>query len=558
MRPIGPNALDRAIGWVAPRWVRDRVRARAQLALAEQLAPEVERQVGGDTTQSASLDGYSSTGAGGNGSSGWNGRWHYTPTSVRNDLLPVLPDLRGQSRSLVRRNPIAASAINTNVVRAVGTGLALSAQPHRGVLGWSEEQVIEWRRHVHAEFSLWADSPECDYYGELNFYDLQDLQLRTMLESGDGFTVLPDGEPSATMPYRLRLQVLEADRVGNPQGVVDGGLIAAGVRLKPAGGIDAFHVYDAHPGYYSPGGTMWAGKWVQVVGSSGRRRILHHYKKLRPEQPRGVPYLAPVMQLFRDLGTYTDAEIKAAVVSAFLTVFIESDAGTGPAPVFGLGDPATGGGQGAGPAGDEINLGPGAVVGLAKGESAKAVDPTRPNPAFGPFVDAVVDQLGAGLFIGREMLMKKYNTSYVAARAAFLDAWKHLLDMRTRIVRTSCQPIYETWLAEAVAIGRVQAPGFFADPLLRWAYTRAIWNGDSQGSINPKDEVAAYRDAVDARFMTRERAEWELFGTDFTETYDTKKAEHDRLKADGLLPEPKAGAAKAAAAPDVNNLVPTP
>lgn len=555
MRPIGPNFLDRAIGWAAPIMARDRVKARAQLALAEQLAPAVQQQVASQGGTSASLDGYTSTGAGGHGSSGWNGRWHYAPRSVRADVVPLLPDLRGQSRSLVRRNPIAASAINTNVVRAIGTGLALSAQPHRGVLGWTEQQANDWRRLVHAEFSLWADSPECDYYGQHNFYDLQDTMLRAMLESGDSFTVLPDGERTATQPYRLRLQVIEADRVGNPSGKMDTGDMVAGVRFKPSGPIDAYHVYRRHPGAYSVVSDPWAGDWYAVVGASGRRRILHHFKQLRPEQPRGVPYLAPVMQLFRDLGTYTDAEIKAAVVSAFLTVFIESDAGTGPAPVFGLGDPATGGGQGGGSAGDEISMGPASVVGLAKGEKATAVDPTRPNPAFGPFVQAVVDQLGAGLFIGSEMLMKKYNTSYVAARAAFLDAWKHLLDMRTRIVRTGCQPTYETWLAEAVSIGRVPAPGFFADPLLRWAYTRAIWNGDSQGSINPKDEVAAYRDAVDARFMTRERAEWELFGTDFTETYDTKKAEHDRLKADGLLPEPKAGAAKPTA---TNDLVPTP
>lgn len=109
--------------------------------------------------------------------------------------------------------------------------------------------------------------------------------------------------------------------------------------------------------------------------------------------------------------------------------------------------------------------------------------------------------------------------------------------------RSFCQPVYETWLAEAVAIGRVPAPGFFADPLLRWAYTRAAWPGDSMGSINPKDEVAAYVAAIEARLMTRERAEWELWGTDFNETLDVKEAEQQALKAADLLPVPKAGAA---------------
>jgi hypothetical protein len=43
--------------------------------------------------------------------------------------------------------------------------------------------------------------------------------------------------------------------------------------------------------------------------------------------------------------------------------------------------------------------------------------------------------------------------------------------------------------------------------------------------------------------MTRERAEWELGGTDWNATFDQKLAEHQRLDKAGLLPVPKAGAA---------------
>lgn len=69
------------------------------------------------------------------------------------------------------------------------------------------------------------------------------------------------------------------------------------------------------------------------------------------------------------------------------------------------------------------------------------------------------------------------------------------------------------------------------------------------GSINPKDEVAAYVAAIDARLMTRERAEWELWGTDYNETFDQKQGEQDRLREADLLPAPKAGAAAPTTAP---------
>src|SRR3989344_5031863 len=104
-----------------------------------------------------------------------------------------------------------AWAIKRVQARVVGTGLALSSQPALKVLGWTPEQAIEWKALVQREFSLWADSTDCDIEQQLNFYQLQALVLRSTLESGDCFTLLPDGERTATQPYALRLQVLEAD-----------------------------------------------------------------------------------------------------------------------------------------------------------------------------------------------------------------------------------------------------------------------------------------------------------------------------------------------------------
>ncbi|HWH75558.1 MAG TPA: phage portal protein [Methylibium sp.] len=519
---VTPNLLDRAIGYVDPARAARRLQARVAI---DMLSESPTRS--GNRPRRRLLGG----------------------ADAATDQAWNLIDQRFDSRELVRSNGIAASAINTNVTRAVGTGLALTPQPRRDILGWSEEQAREWAMRVRAEFSLWADSTECDITGVQNFYDKQDLTLRAVLESGDAFTLMPDGERTATMPYALRLQTLEADRCGNEGGRQDSATMAGGVRLGDGGRHEAYFIYDRHPGSLLGVGGLRDGRWYDRVGAkSGRRIVLHHFKQLRPEQPRGTPYLAPVMALFQDLDTYSDAEIKAAVAAASIALISETPSGA-PDPIGSAGD---GGGSSSSAATTDptaIKLKSGSIVGLLPGEKFESFNPGRPNPNFERFVQAVIDALGAGTFIGPEMLMKKYSTSYVAARAAFLDAWKHLLGIRTTIVvRSYCQPVYETWLAEAVAIGRIPAPGFFADPLVRWAYTRAMWTGDSQGSINPKDEVKALVEAVDNRLCSRERAEWELFGTDWNETYDTKKAEHDRLSADGMLPAPKAGAAAPASA----------
>lgn len=519
-----PTLTDRLIARYAPGVAVNRLKDRARFeALASM--PSLGATMGG-----ADLNG-------GESPTRSSRSWWPFARGVRADTLPLLPSQRGASRALVRTSPIAAGAINTNVDRVVGTGLALSAQPNRRVLGWSAEQAAEWKLHTQAEFSLWADSSACDQEDKLTFYEKQGLTLRSAFESGDCFTLMPDGERSRMQPYALRLQTLEADRVGNPLGKMDTPTEAAGIRLDAKGRVQAFHLYDQHPGDLMLGGksSAFAGQWVDRVGPSGRRRMLQHFRALRPGQPRGVPYLAPIVDCLKQISRYTEAEIMAAVISAYFTVFVEAPGGNS-APIFD-------GAAGAGGVGEEIGMGMGAVVGLAPGEKAQFADPSRPNPNFAPFIEGVLTQIGMALGLPRELLMKQFNSSYSASKAALLDAWVYFRGVRFWLAGSFCQPVYETWLAEAVAIGRVPAPGFFADPLLRWAYTRAAWPGDSMGSINPKDEVAAYVSAIDARLMTRERAEWELWGTDFNDTLDAKQSEQAALKAADLLPVPKAGAA---------------
>ncbi|MFD2754282.1 phage portal protein [Comamonas terrae] len=520
------NLLDRAISAVAPAWGARRAKNRAQILIADMLAETtgLKAMGAGDSNEKVSR------------SSRW---WNPSPRDARADTLSRLPLQRGASRELARTSPIAAGAINTNLDRVVGTGLALVSSPALSVLGWSPERAQAWRAKVHQEFSLWADSTDCDLEGELNFYQLQGLVLRSTLESGDCFTNLPDGETSPMQPYALRIQVLEADRVGNPLGAMDTATMAGGVRLNASGAAEAYYIYDQHPGSLAGvKGSPFKGQWVERLGNrSRRRRVLHHFRKLRPGAVRGVPYLAPIIDCIKQIARYTDAEIMAAVITSYLTVFIETPTGEASA-VFQGDDAAPESDPGA-----EIGLGTGSVVGLAPGEKPHIVNPGRPNPNFEPFILAVIKQIGMALSLPYELLLKQFNSSYSASKAALLDAWVYFRGVRYWLSQSFCQPVFETWMTEAVAIGRIKAPGFFSDPLLRWAYTRAAWPGDSMGSINPKDEVAAYVEAINARLMTRERAEWELFGSSWEDSYQQKKTEEDRMRADGILPVPKAGAA---------------
>ena len=448
-----PTLLDRTISRVAPqmglRRLEARFKAEALTGMSEALQPSAV--IDDRNTAPPSSPG---------GIGGFVRRvWGSAGRDARSDTLVALKYDRANSRDLARSSPIAVGAINTNVDRVVGTGLALSAQPNLKVLGWTAEQAAEWKATTQNEFSLWADSTDCDITRQHTFYQLQGLVLRAVLESGDAFSLLPDAKAAAMLPqqpYRLRVQVLEADRVGNPRNGADTPTVAGGIEIDGDTGAPVkAHIYKVHPG--SNQASTFDGEWVEMVGRTGRRRLLHHLRKLRPDQPRGLPYLAPIIEGIKQISRYTEAEIMAAVITSYFTVFIETPDGKA-APIF-QGDAPL-------PASGEVGLGMGAVVPLLPGEKVQIANPLRPNPNFEPFILAVIKQMGMALGLPYELLIKQFNASYSASKAALLDAWVYFRSVRTWLALSFCQPIYETWLAEAVAIGRISAPGFFADPLI--------------------------------------------------------------------------------------------
>lgn len=493
-RPIEKTLLDKAIETVAPQWGLRRFKARAALALT-----------GGYHGASRSRPALS----------GWNPGLGDADA----DTSPDLPLLRARCRDLARNAPLTAGALNTVVTNVVGTGLSMRPAIDAGALGLTAEQAAEWQNETEREWRLWAESTDCDATRTQDFYGLQDLAFRSALESGDVFALTPS-LADARRVYRLAVQLIEADRVCNPNWGADHAGLVAGVEVGAYGAPVAYHICRTHPGAVMRGvkGLQW--DRVPAFGAnSGRRNVLHLYRRLRPGQTRGVPYFATVIEPLKQLTRYTEAEIQAAVINAAFAIFIKMD----PEAFETLFDEpsrasyinSATGWNGSIPEADMIH--PGKAVNLLPGEEPVAPDLSRPNANFDPFVQAMMRQVGMALELPFEVLVKHFTSSYSAARAALLDAWKFFRGRREWLATNFCQPVYELWLAEAVATGRVAAPGFFADPRIRAAYSRARWVGDGPGSIDPLKEVQAARDRValgistlEAEAILHDGQDWEI------------------------------------------------
>ena len=451
--------------------------------------------------------------------------WLFAGGSHREDIEDNISVLRQRSRDLYMGIPIANGAVKTMRTNVVGRGLHLKSAVDREILGITAAQAQKLEKQIEREWKLWAESPDCDIERIDNFFELQQLAFLNWLMSGDCLAVLPV-KPRINQPYDLRVQLVEADRLSSPD-YCDSwdNKIVGGVEVDKDGEVIAYHISDQHP----LSGEVTDYKWhrVEAYGAkTGRRNVLHVMCRERIGQRRGVPFLAPVIESLKQLGRYTDAELVAAVVSGMFTVFIEKEDASSD-EVIGSMIPK----EEQIDAADEssLELGPGAVMDLNPGEKVHDSNPGRPNSGFSMFVEAICQQIGASLEIPYELLVKRFNASYTASKGALEEAWKMFRMYRAWLAADFCQPIYEEWLAEAAAKKRIDAPGFFTDPLIRKAYCKAEWNGPAKGMLDPVKEVTAAEKRVANGFSTRSSETMEMTGGDFYANADQLKNEEKKL-----------------------------
>jgi len=473
----------------------------------------------------------------------------YQPRSVDADAayLPVQSTMIARGRDMVRNIPLAAGAIQRQVTYQLGEGLRLQSRPLAWALGLSADEAATWSRHTEAEYRIWAGSVECDVGREMTFADIQRLSLRSALESGDCL-VLPAMFERPGSPYEFKLQVIEADRISNPGGKPDTLTLTAGVTKDNNGAPTGYWINPEHPGSRVGrrsrlGDPNRGWRRVDAFGSrTGRRLALHLYEKLRPGQTRGVPVLAPVVEMLRNLGTYTDAEVEAAVNAAFYTVFVKSD------PMYGDGDlaPVAPSDEVGGATTDEdYKVASAMMIELGEGQSIETPTPGRPNSGFHPFVLAVIEQIGAALEVPAELLIQRFSSSFSASQAAMLEAWRATVARRAWFVRQFCAPVFETWLTEAVALGRIDAPGFLdGDPLVRAAWLNHAWIGPPRSHIRPDISVNASKALIDARLSTHTRESMDLTGQD----WDTEVAPRLAVENQALVDTVPATTASSASA----------
>jgi len=83
-------------------------------------------------------------------------------------------------------------------------------------------------------------------------------------------------------------------------------------------------------------------------------------------------------------------------------------------------------------------------------------------------------------------------------------------------------------------LGRIKAPGYFSDPIIRQAYLDSEWYGPAPGQIDPAKEVDAAQQRVDGGFSTLQRETMELTGEDWESNIPQIRKEQRMMKEIGM------------------------
>ena len=390
--------------------------------------------------------------------------------------------LRAKSRDMVRRSPWAAAGVEAFVANAIGTGI----KPQSMV------QDAVQREAVHRLWRDWCES--ADAAGLTDFYGLQALACRAMIEGGECFVRLRYRRPEDGLPVSLQLQLLESEHLPatlNSE-TPDGNVIRAGIEFDRLGRRVAYHLYRGHPGDGSLAPMSGAGSLdlVRVPASE----IVHLYRPLRPGQIRGEPWLARALIKLHDLDQYDDAELQRKKTAAMFAGFI-----TRLAPDDNL--------LGVGKGGSEstVEFEPGTMQILEPGEDVKFSEPADVGSSYAEFLRMQFRAVAAAMGITYEMLTGDLTqVNYSSIRAGLLEFRRRCEAIQHSVIAHQlCRPIWRAWLDQALLDGALTLPGY--SKRLR-DYRAVKWIPQGWQWVDPKKEFEAMKTAIRSGLLSRSQA----------------------------------------------------
>ncbi len=356
--------------------------------------------------------------------------WRTASTSANAELQSAHVTLRNRSRDLFRNDSWAKRGGEIIVECAAGA----VPKPETGNDALDAEIV--------AAFEEWSQA--CDAEEDDDFFGLQDQAVQSIVESGDVLMRRRRRRSSDRLAVPLQLQLMEPDHLdaSEVRNVGTGLDVVHGIELDRLNRRAAYWLYPTHPGevgIYRP------------QGLTSRRipadQIAHGFRKTRPGQLVGVPWVSSAMIDLRDLGDYEHAEQVRKKIEACLSVFVTTN---DPSDLPELGS------EGEDDDGPLETLEPGMIEYLKHGEDIQTVNPS-PSSGYDAYTRSRLHKIATGMGIPYMLLTGDVSRANWSSYKAGIVPFKQMIRrfQKRVMLRKVCRPAWRWFIDAAYAAGRI-------------------------------------------------------------------------------------------------------
>lgn len=416
--------------------------------------------------------------------------WGLSSAGPVSALSVSLDNLKFRSRDLTRNDPTADGGIESLVTNLIGDSISPRWQTGDKVLNKEIQDL--WKESIE----------EMDYDGLLDFYGIEALVARSLLESGEVLAhfTYPKNR-NFLVPFQI--QLLETDHLSKDMDQVlpNGNKLRQGIIFDKDNRRIGYQLYRTHPG-----------ESFFLTEASGLDQITiksddlkHIFKPLRPGQLRGRPWLATIIARMYLFSMYEDAELDRKKTAAMFAGFVESPVGDMVVP--GLPGNPSQNYQGT----DYVSLEPAIIQYLKPGQKMTFSNPADVGENYEVFIKQQLRRAARGLGITYEQLtgdLEKVN--YSSIRAGLIEA-RRLFKMIQHhiIIHQVCKPVAARWMDMVVLSGLINIRDYATE---RRRYIKTEWTGKDWEWVDPIKDITAKILKVRAGFSSRTREIAEMGG----------------------------------------------